>query len=123
MNRIETILSGHRDISEVEANALAFEILLEIEKQEISIIVEALIHLSECRADGAAFSREVSIRIADWIYTIYESLGDDAKSRVIDLMFELKSQVAVTLINKLLPLTENEHLLNSLYAVAEFAGT
>ncbi|HHC6773389.1 TPA: hypothetical protein ACN32Y_004576 [Vibrio parahaemolyticus] len=123
MNKAEQILNNPGDVSELEANALAFGIISELESTEKNVAVKALIQLGTYRTEGVSFSEDISNQIAEWLLTTYDSLSNEEKGCLIELIMELKSQAAVKLINKLIPLTENEHLKKSLYEAAAYAGT
>lgn len=123
MNKTEEILNNPGDVSEPEANALAFEIISELESIEKSIAIKALVQLGAHRTEGASFSADVSNQIAEWLLTIYEPLSNEEKDCLIALIMELKSQAAIKLVNQLMPLTESEHLKSSLYDAAAYAGT
>ena len=123
MNRAEEILKNPHDVSESEANAVASEIISELLSMEINVAVKSLVKLGAHRTEGVSFSEAISSQIAEWIFTIYESLSNEEKDSIIELIMELKSELAVKLVNKLIPLTENEHLKNSLYDAAAYAGT
>lgn len=114
------------DVSETEADELAFEIMKSRHsenKEDIHLIANAIINIGKYRLTGAGYSAEISDILILWAERYFDEENKVTAHKIADMLYELTSQKAKEKILQFSRNVKDKNLSKILMDTYAYGGT